>query len=220
MWFIPGRCAIVDQTSSSFLVRGSEPLTASRLFSYLEITRTIPQIKWHEMSFVDVSLIDNVGERPDWQLEMEAYGQNPALYPATNWPPYHFQPDWEPGAPLGDELNYTTGKVPGSLVWWPIEGFDKGEDPTVYLTSPGWDFSGLVMTLQRLMLDHNTVVYVHCELGTDRTGAAVMGYLMKWKGMTYEQALKAASTGAPEIKTPDQNYQNLAYAYAKTIGRT
>lgn len=217
--FIPGRMAIVDQTSSSYLVRGSEPLNASNQFAYTEMTQVIPSIDWKDMSLVDVCLIDNVGERADWQVEMSSYGQNPNLYPASNWPPYHFQPDWDPALPMGDELDYGTGKVPGSIIWWPIEGFDKGTDPTVYLTSPGWDFSGLIMTLQRLLLDPKTVVYVHCELGTDRTGAAVMGYLMKWKGMSYLQALKAASTGAPEIKAPDINYQNLAYAYAKTIGR-
>lgn len=217
--FIPGRVAVVDTVGTSLLIRGAEPLNAQNQFSYAELTRTLPQVNFHGKTFLDVCLIDNVGERPDWQIEMTSYAQDPATYPMNNWPPYTFQPDWDPAVPLGSTLTYPAGTVPGSLVWWPIEGFGRFTDPTVYLTSPGWDFSGLVQCLNNLLKTSDTILYVHCELGSDRTGAAVMGYYMKWKGMSYHQALAAASTGAPEIKQPDQNYLNLAHAYAKTIGK-
>jgi hypothetical protein len=217
--FIPGRLAVVDTVGTSTLIRGSEPLTSGGQFAYFEMVQLLPQVRFAGKTFVDVCLIDNVGERPDWQLEMTAFGQNPDEFPSKNWPPYQWQPDWDPAVPMGATLNYGSGSVPGSIVWWPIEGFDKGQDPTVYLTSPGWDFGGLVRNLNTILNVPDTIAYVHCELGTDRTGAAVMGYYMKWKGMTYAEALAAASTGAPEIKTPDKNYQNLAHAYAKTIGK-
>lgn len=217
--FIPGRAAVVDTVGTSFLIRGSEPLNSANQFAYMELAQAVPQVNFHGKTFVDVCLIDNVGERPDWQIEMTSYGQDPAWYPQRNWPPYTFQPDWEPAVPLGVTLNCDAGSLPGSLVWWPIEGFGRFTDPKVYLTSPGWDFSGLVQCLNNLLKTADTILYVHCELGTDRTGATVMGYLMKWKGMTYHEAKAAASTGAPEIKCPDENYLNLAKAYAKTIGQ-
>lgn len=217
--FIPGRVAVVDTVGTSLLIRGAEPLNTANKFAYTELTQTLPQVNFHGKTFVDVCLIDNVGERPDWQIEMVAFGQDPATYPQNNWPPYTFQPDWDPAAPLGTTLTYPGGTTPGSLVWWPIEGFGRFTDPKVYLTSPGWDFSGLILCLNGLLASPDVIAYVHCELGTDRTGATVMGYMMKSMGMSYHQALAAASTGAPEIKCPDQNYLNLAHAYAKTIGK-
>jgi protein-tyrosine phosphatase len=217
--FIPGRVAVVETVGTSLMIRGAEPLNAQNQFAYTELMQTLPQVDFNDKTFVDVCLIDNVGERPDWQIEMQAYGQNPSDYPMNNWPPYTFQPDWNPSVPLGTKLNYPQGSTPGSLVWWPIEGFDHGANPEVYLTSPGWDFAGLIDCLNVLLNTPKCIVYVHCELGTDRTGATVMGYLMKWKGMSYAAAKAVASTGAPEIKCPDKNYLNLALAYAKMIGK-
>lgn len=216
--FIPERVAIVDTVGTSLLIRGAEPTNVQNKFAYTELVQTLPQVDFHGKTFVDVCLIDDIAERSDWEVEMRAFGQDPSTYPMNNWPPYTFQPDWDPAIPLGATLTYPGGTVPGSLIWWPIEGFDKGQSPTVYLTSPGWDFSGLVHSIHATLKIPDCIVYVHCELGIDRTGASVMGYLMKWKGMTYDQAKAVASTGAPDIKCPDSNYLNLAKAYAKTIG--
>lgn len=215
--FIPGRVAIVDTVGTSLLIRGAEPINTQGTFAYTKLVQTLPQVNFNGKTFVDVCLIDDIGERADWKMEMLAFGQNPADYPMINWPPYTFQPGWNPAAPLGTTLTYTGGTTPGSLIWWPIEGFDKSADPTVYLTSLGWDFAGLVECLHAMLQTPDCILYVHCELGTDRTGATVMGYLMKWKGMTYDEAKAAASTGATEIKCPDENYLRLAKAYSKMI---
>ena len=105
-------------------------------------------------------------------------------------------------------------------MWWPIEGVPQGEDPKVYLGSPGWDLIGLVESLiDATTSGRKLVVYFHCMNGADRTGALHGAYLMKTKRISCAEALtkvtKATAAGAPNA-----DYQRLMLAYSKTFGWT
>lgn len=211
------RVAIVDKVGTNYLVRGNMPLIGSDShFAYDEIfaASKIPEAPIKK--FISISTIDNVSERSSWAAELKAFGVNENRYPKGYWPPY-LQRSYNPKALLGSILSTEGKKKQGSVVWWPFEGLPAGEDPKVYLGSPGWNFSGLVdYTIRLLNTSNNLLLYFHCMLGADRTGAAMIGYLMKAKKMSFEAAFtqtsKMTSAGAPAPR-----YQSLIIAYAEQI---
>lgn len=119
-------------------------------------------------------------------------------------------------------------------------------------TGPGYDFSGLVPMIRAALTNasgaipgysgsiQNAVIYVHCDSGINRTGAAVIAYLMQYgsnvtalgitppaSAATYntlQQAQNAAAVDPPEGDSPlggaDQAvaeaYCNLLYSGSPT----
>lgn len=207
--------------SPHLLVRGNMPLNPDGGFAYQEIEEAV-NMTFIQDRFVDVSLIDNTGERDSWSTEVEAFHVQPDTYPAANWPPYLHQPNWNPKGFLGnDSLSY--GKPPRNrtrahLVWWPFEGLPPNTDPEVFLTAPGWDFGGLVEYLYGLYRNDQappTVIYIHCMLGADRTGALHAGLLVK-SGIGIDEALQIVSQ-ATDAGSPSPDYRRLARAYAASL---
>jgi len=199
------------------IVRGNMPLIDGD-FAYPEIENVL-NCDLSVDKFVSMSSIDNTGERDSWAAELSAFRVSPDIYPARDWPPYLHQADWAPGRLQGTgELIYGKSFVrqKANLIWWPFEGMSPTDDAKVFLYSPGWDFAGCVEYLYGLYRDETTpamVLYVHCMLGADRTGALHAGLLVR-DGLGIEEALgiasKATSAGAP---SPD--YIRLARAYAR-----
>lgn len=217
MKFDTTRVAVVDQSRNTLLVRGMAPAT-SGTFDYDAIGQALIKrgTDIAGKKLIVVCVIDNIGERSVWEPEMQAFGVDPNSIPTSQWPPYLNRPNYQPGKPIGSG-QWTSGKFSGvgDMYWWPFEGIPAGEaHPEVYLTNPGWDFSGAVDLIGDLFhTEENAVVYFHCMLGADRTGALHTAYLMHDKGMTLEEASRGADS-ATSAKGPNADYQRLREAYA------
>lgn len=185
-------------------------------FAYPEI-ETALNLDFSSDRFISTSFIDNTGERSPWSAELKAFGEDSGKFPDGSWPPYIRQPDWNPKTFLGNG-NLVYGSLVRSranLIWWPFEGMSVSDDPKVFLHSPGWDFAGCVEYLYSLYTDSKepaTVLYVHCMLGADRTGALHAGLLVR-VGVEVEEALKMVAAATP-AGAPSSDYQRLVRAYA------
>lgn len=215
--FIPSRCAHIATVGSNVLIRGNMPLLGGdKHFAYDEI-EAASGVALSAMRLIEMPIIDNVGERVQFEPLFRAFGVDPSIYPSSYWPPY-LQKGYEPNKFLGTEVT-TEGRMhPGSIVWRPFEGLPENTDPKTFLGSPIWDYSGFVDTVIHfldVMVD--TAVYVHCQLGADRTGAFHIGYLMKTMGLTLVEASSIAN-GSTSAGPPNADYQRLVAAYASTLG--
>jgi hypothetical protein len=208
--------------SPHLMVRGNLPLIDGK-FAYREIENTL-DMTFSDDRFLCVSLIDNTGERGSWAEEFEAFQVSTDGYPAANWPPYLHQPDWSPRIPLGNGVLHfgpegqTRSKA--NLVWWPFEGMSEQDtgNPEVFLKSPGWNFGGLVEYLHEIYHDWSipsSVLYLHCMLGADRTGALVAGLMIR-SGMDVGTALQIVSQETA-AGAPSMDYQRLVRAYARSL---
>jgi hypothetical protein len=215
--FIPSRCAHIDTVGSNVLIRGNMPLIAPDMhYAFDEIEAASKVLDLFTRKLVEVPIIDNVGERAQWAPIMEAFAVDPNRFPASYWPPY-LQPGWEPDALLGATLTTEGRTIPGSVLWRPFEGLPAGQDPKLYLFAPGWDFSGFVDHVTELMFTRtNSALYVHCQLGADRTGAFHIGYLMKSQGMNLHDAM-ATAVASTSAGPPNADYLRLVTAYAEYL---
>ena len=212
MDFLADRCAKIDTVGGNVLIRGNIPLIGDdQHFAYNEIAKA-SQTDLSQFHLIDFSIIDNVGERPYWTKEVQAFGINPNTFPSTYWPPY-LQESYNPHTLLGTQVTTEGKSHPASLVWWPFEGLPRGENSRVYLHTPGWDYSGFIeYVIELLRTRTNTAIYVHCMLGADRTGAFHIGYLMKSKGLNLLNAT-ALSVSTTSAGPPNADYARLVAAY-------
>jgi hypothetical protein len=214
--FIPGRCAHIDTVESNILIRGNMPLVDPDLHYAFDEIAAASKTDLFSRKLVEVPIIDNVGERAQWAAIMTSFGVDPDLFPASYWPTY-LQPGWAPNAMLGTHLVTGGHTHPASVLWRPFEGLPVGEDPKLFLGSPGWDFAGFVdhiIELLNTMVD--SAIYVHCQLGADRTGAFHIGYLMKSRGMDLKDAMSIA-IASTSAGAPNADYLRLVTAYAETL---
>lgn len=214
--FLPDRCAHIDTVNSNVLIRGNMPLIAPDDHYALEEISEASGVDLSSRRLVEIPIIDNVGEREQFVALVRAFGLDPDAYPTSFWPWWQ-QPGYDPDAQRGTELT-TEGRVrPGAVVWRPFEGLPADTDPEPFLGAPGWDYGGFVdMVIELLESCVDTAVYVHCQLGADRTGAFHIGYLMR----AYKLGLKEASTladASTDAGAPNADYQRLVAAYAKTL---
>jgi hypothetical protein len=218
MDFDPTRVSLVDQIARSWpggptniLVRGMDP-AVSGSFSYDDILNAVRGLGVDPTGkkLVVVNVIDNVGERWAWGPEASAFGVDLSEWPTTDWPPYLNAKGWDPGAVFGsNDL--------GDLYWWPFEGLPENTDPALFLDSPGWDFSGVVdKVIDLLRTETDALIYFHCMLGADRTGALHTGYLLKEKGMELDAASKIADAST-SAGSPNADYARLRAAYAASL---
>jgi hypothetical protein len=215
--FIPSRCALIDTKGSNVLIRGNMPLAGSDLhFAFDEIKAASGVKDLANRKLVDMSTIDNVGERGSFVPEVRAFGIDPeAKFPESLWPPYLH--GYNPKMFRGSDITTEGHTTEGSLVWWPFEGLPANEDPAIYLTNQGWDFSGFIdYVIELLEVMSNLAIYVHCMLGADRTGAFHIGYLMKTQGLSLSAA-SAKANASTSAGAPNADYQRLVAAYAATL---
>ncbi len=214
--FIPSRCRAIDHVGSNVLIRGNMPLLGGDLhYAYNEIAEA-SGVDLASKNLVEIPIIDNVGERTQFAAIFRAFGVDPNIYPSDFWPPW-MQHGYDPNEMLGTEVRTEGATHPGCVVWRPFEGLPANTDPAVFLYSPGWDYAGFVEHVISLMHTlENSAIYVHCQLGADRTGAFHIGYLMKTMGLSLVEASSIAN-GSTSAGAPNADYQRLAAAYAATL---
>ncbi len=216
--FLPGRCAHIDTLGSNLLIRGNMPLVGSDLHYAFKQIEEASCLTLSGKTFIEIPIIDNVGERPQFVQIMRAFSVDPDRFPTNFWP-WWTQEGYNPNALHGNALRTEDTMVSGSVLWRPFEGLPSGADPKTFLFTPGWDYSGFIDQLISMMKTmKNTAFYVHCQLGADRTGAAHIGYLMKAKGLSFDEALKV-SNRSTTAGPPNDDYLRLVRAYAKTLGK-
>lgn len=215
--FIPSRCAAVDRVGSNVLIRGNMPLVGPDLRYALKEIREASRVEdLASRTIVEIPIIDNVGERAQFEPLLRAFGVDPSIFPPTDWPWWLHGVDGNERR--GTRLRTEGLEVPGFLVWRPFEGLPEKADPTSYLTAPGWDFAGFVDHVIALLSElEDAAVYVHCQLGADRTGAFHTGYLMRAHGADLEEAARAADSST-SAGPPNADYQRLLGAYSAFIG--
>lgn len=213
--FDPNRCSCIDKVGNTTIWRGNTPLNKEGYFAYHEMAIALDLDP--ETLLVDVSLIDNIrgGEREQWLAEIGAYGVKVTSFPkGSNIPPQFNQKDWNPACLLGSSLKLPTGDALGHLVWWQIEG---GHDEIVLGPEVrSYNFIGFLEYLGTLRLMENAVLYIHCMNGTDRTGATVAAYAMRYLGMDLDMAMLFASS-VPQAGIMSEDYKQLVAAYAQWL---
>jgi hypothetical protein len=216
--FLPGRCAHIDTVGSNLLIRGNLPLIGKDLHYAFKEIEEASCLTLTNKTLVEIPIIDNVGERSEFVPIMRAFGVDPDRFPASSWP-WWTQESYNPNELHGKNLRTEGMTLLGSVLWRPFEGLPSGSDPKTFLAAPGWDYGGFIDQLVHMMKAmRNTVFYVHCQLGADRTGAAHIGYLMRSKNMSLDEALKV-SNSSTTAGPPNEDYMRLVKAYAKVIGR-
>jgi len=215
--FIPSRCAHIDTVGSNVLIRGNMPLLGDDLhYAYYEIAQA-SKVNLASKKLVEMPIIDNVGERTQFSALFRAFQVDPNIYPPAYWPPW-LQDGYEPNKFLGTEVTTEGRSFPGSIVWRPFEGLPAGGDPKEFLSKPIWDYAGFVDHVISLLTTlENSAVYVHCQLGADRTGAFHIGYLMRSKGLSLADA-SAKANASTSAGAPNADYQRLVAAYASSLG--
>jgi hypothetical protein len=186
-------------------------------YAYDEICAA-SKVDLSKMQLIEMPIIDNVGERAQFEPLLRAFGVDPGIYPSSYWPPW-LQPGYEPNKRLGSAVT-TEGKThAGSIIWRPFEGLPAGEDPQQYLDFPIWDYAGFVDEVVSLLGQNLLVpvaIYVHCQLGADRTGAFHIGYLMKTQRLSLAAA-SAKANASTSAGAPNADYQRLVAAYSQTL---
>ena len=219
--FIPDRCVIVDMIGSNTLIRGNMPLIAPDDHYALSEISAASGVNMAGKRFIEIPIIDNVGERDQFAAIIQAFGVDPENYPTSFWPWWQ-QPGYNPDTQRGTILTTEGHSISGSFIWRPFEGLPANTDSDLFLYAPGWDFDGFItMVVDLLHTCEDTVIYVHCQLGADRTGAFHIGYLMNAHGLDLETAIKEASDATP-AGAPNADYIRLVTAYAdsfKSISR-
>jgi protein-tyrosine phosphatase len=205
--FDSARVATVDSRNGSVLVRGPFPITSDGAFAYSGILQKIGTSPSFS-SVVCISLIDCTGEHDMLRAEEEAFGL-PDLWPPSYWPPFT-QPGYASKVVHGDSVLAEDGqRYPGGLVWWPIEGLAHDQDPSQLMGWPGYNFSALVDFVHDLVsAPASRIIYFHCSLGADRTGALAGGYAMRYMGMDFSRALDFVSRATP-AGSPNEDYVRL-----------
>lgn len=214
--FIPSRCAHIDTVKDNVLIRGNMPLLGEDLhYAYNEIAEAT-KIDLTTRTLLEIPIIDNVGERAQFEPLMRAFGVDPDIYPSSYWPPW-MQEGYEPNKLLGTGVTTEGAIHSGSAIWRPFEGMPAGADPKTYLYSPGWDFAGFVdHVIELLRTGSNLAIYVHCQLGADRTGAFHIGYLMRMHNVKLAEATIEADAST-SAGPPNADYLRLVTAYAASL---
>lgn len=216
--FIASRCAKIDTVGTNVLIRGNMPLLGTDLhYAAREIQEASGVTDFLQRRIIDVPIIDNVGEREQFSAIMKAFGVNPSKFPMNFWP-WWGEKAYDPNSFHGTTLSCEGHFGPGAVVWRPFEGLPAGGPVHEFLDKPYWDFSGFIDNIIHMLgMVKNAAVYVHCQLGADRTGAFDIGYRMKTRNLKFSEALAQASAATSAGK-PNADYIRLSEAYAQALG--
>lgn len=217
--YLPNRTKIVDQHGANYLVRGNLPIDSNQNFTYDQINEKLKSLPETGANFdlkdhllVVISILDNFQPDPHVNMVLKAFYLEDKVIPPA------YPPTLDYGHPA---LGTHCLAYPGHFIWWPIQGTTKDlpKEQIVkmfienkgYLDLGSYYFDGLVDCLHELLTisSQPTVIYYHCSLGADRTGAATFGYAVKHKGMGYNQA----KAFVREIEVPAPPYVHLEDEY-------
>lgn len=213
--FDPERCALVDTCGHTSVWRGNIPINKDGDFAYHEMAMAL-DIEMGRV-LVDVSLIDNIkdSERPQWLVELKTYGVPVSEYPGGPLiPPQFNQVKWHPAKVRGDGVHLHNGMAPGHLVWWQVEGGDNAS--VLGPETQSYNFIGLLEFLGILRQRGGMFLYIHCMNGTDRTGAVVAAYALRYLGMGLEMAMAFAAS-VPAAGVMSEPYKQLVAAYSRWL---
>ncbi|CAI8033198.1 hypothetical protein GBAR_LOCUS18717 [Geodia barretti] len=174
--FHPDRTLLMDvyprDRPTNFLFRGNMPVINGS-FAYSEIVMTMRGVagKFNytlpaNFTLIDVSYL-NIFEESDLEIERKFFESNPELGKLEN------------------------RVIIGSFLPPPQEDPDLIKDIIREYIDISYDKLPELMTYfhSLLMLPSPTVIYSHCEAGTDRTGEVSGAYYMRYLNMTFSDAL-------------------------------
>jgi hypothetical protein len=222
--YMPKRTYVVDSGSTTFLIRGNEPLNDDGSFAYDAINKKLQELivdfNLEEYKLITISLIDNnpSSERPDLNKEFLAYGitqkefDKDFPYPSS-WPPVYR------GIDVSKQYGEKVEGNKGSIVWWPVQGCSS-MDNCALVEPPQYNFSGIVDYLHTLVSSsEKLVIYYHCEHGHDRTSALTAAYMLKYMNRTLDQVLtQRPPIGAKAFKHDwASTYEQLIRYYNNTL---
>jgi len=166
--FNPSIVHFVDKSpSGNWLFRGNEPKNSSNLFAIDELYTTLRAVAKAETNNSlpeDFYILDfnlDGAEFEDTKLESEFFEKNPNIGNVTHW--------------------LTLGDV------FPPELYTEAERKQKAMTLGSWQYDNLPKRIA-LIRDYlysspgprPLVIYVHCEVGSDRTGEIIGSYYMAY----------------------------------------
>lgn len=216
--YTPKRTFVVQQSNGNILVRGNLPLNDDGSFAYSDLNKRLQKLIGNgfdltKYSLIDISLIDNQGEKPDLLAEFTAFGVADLI--PSDWPPV------VKGVDIFKQYGSSVCGHPGHLMWMPIQGCS--DEANCKLVEPSqYNFSGIVDQLNTLLTTGNgKVIYYHCMNGHDRAGSLTACYMMKHMGRTRDQAMNDAPPEGAMAMNHDwkETYKPLIEWYAGSIGK-
>lgn len=238
-----------DSNTKNLLIRGNMPLQgpddpSPSYFAYGALSDAIcplvnPLVSNFDLKdyyLVDVSLIDNQGDLIDLNAEFACFSVVPSdvfTFPPridwpNAWPPYLEIKNWAPTTQFGTQvMASSTVSYPGSLIWWPVQSCESSANCESNVVSSGYDFVGLVAQIKTLMNTAGSspkLIYIHCNSGVNRTGAANVSYFLTYgssiyssgKPMTLKESYEKADSLGPR-QTPGPGDEQLVQAYCNYI---
>ncbi len=178
--FDPSRVHLIDSAAAtgSFLFRGNEPIR-NMTFVYDELQTALANASARVggppvakgLFLVDVNLLEL--ERGSIHIEEAFFAANPHLGIFQHKPIY--------GA-LTNPLDYAESVR--KIMARDLDSWSHDKLPSLMT----WLHDGLTSKY------HNSVIYVHCEAGEDRTGEVSGSYYMRYLGMSFDKALSIDNT--------------------------
>eukprot|EP00041_Stephanoeca_diplocostata_P006820 m.94682 g.94682 ORF g.94682 m.94682 type:complete len:242 (+) comp16559_c0_seq1:76-801(+) len=172
--FDPKRTRFIDQVGNNWVFRGNEPII-NKSFAYTELVESMRMTATAagkmlptNFTIVDQTLL-NPSELPDEITEKDFFKKNPDLGRYENW------------------------IIAGSLFGPPSVNASRLKYMAEHLDD--WDLDKLPDRMKELRTTLETVtalptvVYIHCEAGTDRTGEVSGAYYLKFLNYTMPQAV-------------------------------
>ncbi len=228
--FVPGSVRIIDYdtANNNLLVRGSSAFGAEN-FTMAALVTAIKADKYYAstgISLADTPMIIDfclVGFGPPNHKDKRIVEDEAKWFNATNPPVLNGS-----SGPYPVLVPATSGNH--LMVYWPILSIGgtvptaaggswsgaHAVDVSIQATNNGFNYSGLVPAIHNALSNNpskisgfpetpikNAVIYVHCDSGINRTGAAIIGYLMQYGS-------NISDLGIPAL--PDSPYHSLQAA--------
>jgi len=153
----------------------------------IEANVSFPDLSKAHVKLIDISLLNDLTQHDDIKVEMDFFNANPDKGVFYNWPIYGslVSPNWLAEAERIKEvasLNTSIDNLPSLIPRIRNTVFNE-----VAPTTP-------------------TILFFHCEAGSDRTGQVAGSYMMQYHGYTAKQAYEWDNEVAGrQIVTMSQN---------------
>lgn len=230
-----------DSVNNNYLVRGNEPLLETGYSAYNEINSELKikidsSFDLRNYTLIDISLISSQGlELNILYDEFLSYGYplgdtlaSLNLNPPLGWPPFmgwnldSSKAPWNPYYLYGNKVQVGGNQYNGQFIWWPVQACGDTLSDCKDVVGRQYGFTELIDYINTLMTTKkNIVIYFHCIHGHDRTSVVNSGYIMKYKGVSFDSAtthpapiggMKPSKDGYDPLKP---NYWDMLYVWNK-----